>query len=142
MIEVHHLKPEIIAPMKNTFEKYKDKFSESRFWTVLKKTANRLGAKTVYAALLMYYAYQRKDTPAWAKRIVIGTLGYLLAPIDAIPDLSPFVGFTDDIGILSLGLVAIAGFINDEVKEQAKSKLGNWFSSYDEQDIHEVNAQL
>jgi uncharacterized membrane protein YkvA (DUF1232 family) len=113
MIEVRHLKPEIIAPMKNTFEKYKDKFSESRFWTVLKKTANRLGAKTVYAALLMYYAYQRKDTPTWAKRIVIGTLGYLLAPIDAIPDLSPFVGFTDDIGILSLGLVAIAGFIND-----------------------------
>lgn len=128
--------------MKDLFEKYKGKFSELKLWTLLKNGAKRLGTKAVYSALLMFYAYKRKDTPAWAKRIVIGTLGYLLAPIDAIPDLSPFIGFTDDIGILSVGVVAIAGFINEEVKDKAKSQLEKWMGNYDEQDVEEVDAQL
>lgn len=128
--------------MKDLFEKYKDKFSELKLWALLKTGARRLGTKAVYSALLMYYAYKRKDTPLWAKRIVIGTLGYLLAPLDAIPDLTPFIGFTDDIGILSIGLVAIAGFINDEVKGKAKSQLDKWFGTYDEQDVDEVDDQL
>jgi uncharacterized membrane protein YkvA (DUF1232 family) len=128
--------------MRDLFEKYKGKFSELKLWTLLKNAAKRLGTKAVYSALLMFYAYKRKDTPAWAKRIVIGTLGYLLAPIDAIPDLSPFIGFTDDIGILSVGVVAIAGFINDEVKEKARIQLEKWMGNYDEQDVEEVDAQL
>ncbi|HKK76485.1 MAG TPA: YkvA family protein [Saprospiraceae bacterium] len=128
--------------MKNLYEKYKDKFNELKFWTLLKNAAKRLGTKAVYSALLMFYAYKRKDTPAWAKRIVIGTLGYLLAPIDAIPDLTPFIGFTDDIGILSLGVVAIAGFINEEVKGKAKSQLEKWFGDFDKEDVEEVDAQL
>lgn len=128
--------------MKDLFEKYKGKFSELKLWTLLKNGAKRLGTKAIYSALLMFYAYKRKDTPAWAKRIVIGTLGYLLAPIDAIPDLSPFIGFTDDIGILSVGVVAIAGFINEEVKDKAKSQLEKWMGNYDEQDVEEVDAQL
>jgi uncharacterized membrane protein YkvA (DUF1232 family) len=128
--------------MKDLFEKYKGKFSELKLWTLLKTAARRLGTKAVYSALLMFYAYKRKDTPAWAKRIVIGTLGYLLAPIDAIPDLSPFIGFTDDIGILSIGVVAIAGFINDEVKEKARTQLEKWMGNYDEADVKEVDDQL
>ena len=128
--------------MKDLFEKYKSKFSELKLWTLLKNGAKRLGTKAVYSALLMFYAYKRKDTPAWAKRIVIGTLGYLLAPIDAIPDLSPFIGFTDDIGILSIGVVAIAGFINDEVKEKARTQLEKWMGNYDEADVKEVDDQL
>lgn len=128
--------------MKKLFEQYKDKFSELKLWHLLKNAAKRLGTKAVYSALLLFYAYKRKDTPAWAKRIVIGTLGYLLAPIDAIPDLSPFIGFTDDIGILSLGVVAIAGFINQDVKDKAKGQLEKWFGPVDQQDIEEVDAQL
>lgn len=128
--------------MKEIIKRYQSKFSEVKFWSLLKNSAKRLGTKTVYSALLLFYAYRRKDTPSWAKRVVIGTLGYLLAPLDAIPDLSPIIGFTDDLGILSFGLVAIASFINDEVKEKAKGHLNKWIPSFDENDLAEVDAKL
>jgi len=53
----------------------------------------------------------------------VGALGYLLTPIDTIPDLTPFLGYTDDLGILSYALVMIAAYINDEVRQKAQRKL-------------------
>lgn len=128
--------------MKELIKKYQDKFSEVKLWSFLKNSAQKLGTKTVYSALLLFYAYRRKETPAWAKRIVIGTLGYLLAPIDAIPDLSPIIGFTDDIGILSFGLVTIASFVNTDVKANARERLNKWFPNYKEEDLAEVDAKI
>ncbi|MCB0641234.1 MAG: DUF1232 domain-containing protein, partial [Phaeodactylibacter sp.] len=93
---------------KNPFKKYMPSFSEGNFWEKVRRYAQQAGLKTVYTALLLFYAFKRKDTPAWAKNIILGTLGYFLAPIDAIPDLTPILGYTDDIGVLSFGLVTIA----------------------------------
>lgn len=128
--------------MKEIIKKYSSKFSEFKLWTLLKNSAQRLGTKVVYSALLLYYSYKRKETPAWAKRTIIGVLGYLIAPIDMIPDLSPLLGFTDDLGFLSFGLVTIAAFINDEVKTNAKAHLGTWIKDYDESDIAAVDAKF
>ncbi len=127
---------------KEDLDQYKKQYSEEGFWKKLQKHAKRLGLKTVYTILLLYYAFRRKDTPRWAKNIIIGTLGYLLAPIDMIPDLTPFIGYTDDIGLLSLGLVAIASYVNKEVKEEAKAKLSQWFGRYNEDDLKPVDDQL
>jgi len=128
--------------MKEVFKKYSSLFSEGKMWQKLKKQAKQAGLKTVYSALLLFYAYQRKDTPSWAKNIVLGVLGYFIAPLDAIPDLTPIIGYTDDIGVLSFGLVTIACYVNDEVKQQARKKLGNWFGDYEEEDLSEVDKQL
>jgi uncharacterized membrane protein YkvA (DUF1232 family) len=73
---------------------------------------------------------------------VIGVLGYFLAPIDIIPDLTPIIGYTDDVGVLGFGLVTIAAYVNKEVKDKAKGKLSAWFGSYDEQELQEVDEQL
>ena len=96
------------------------------------KVAKKAGTKVIYSVLLMWYAFQRRETPAWAKRIILGVLGYFLTPIDMIPDITPIVGYTDDLGLLGLGLVAIAAYVNDEVKQEARTKLKSWFKSYDE----------
>ena len=128
--------------MKNPFEKYTSKFSENKLWKKIKSFAQQAGIKTIYSALLLFYAYRRKETPAWAKNIILGTLGYFLAPIDAIPDLSPLIGYTDDLGVLSFGLVTIAGFINDEVRGNAKTQLGKWFDQYDDKVLEEIDKQL
>lgn len=126
----------------NPFKKYADKFSEGKFWTKLKEYAKQAGVKAVYSALLLFYAFRRKDTPGWAKNIVLGVLGYFLTPIDAIPDLTPLLGYTDDIGVLSFGLVTIAAYINDEVKSQARTRLSKWFDEIDDDDLAEVDKQL
>lgn len=122
--------------------KYRRYFNESAFWGKLKQFAQAAGIKTVYSALLLYYAYQRKETPAWAKRAVMGVLGYFIMPLDIIPDLSPIIGYTDDLGFVSLCLVMIAAFINDEVKAQAREQLAKWFPSVQEADLAEVDEKL
>lgn len=127
---------------KINLERYRRFFSERNFWSVIGRFAQRLGIKTVYTALLMYYAYRRKETPFWAKNIVIGVLGYLLTPLDFLPDLTPIIGFTDDIGMLSFGLVTIASFINQDVRNQAREKLAKWFPKFTESDIREVEEKL
>ncbi len=119
-----------------------DRFSESGFWQKLQRFAKQIGIKTAYSALLLFYAYRRKDTPSWAKTIVIGTLGYFLAPIDAIPDLTPLIGYTDDIGWLSFGLVTIASYINGEVRDQARERLKKWFGEYDPKELEGVDKKL
>ena len=128
--------------MKEIIKKYQNKFSEIKLWSLLKNSAKKIGLKSVYSALLLFYAYRRKETPTWAKRIILGTLGYLLAPFDMVPDLSPIIGFTDDVGILSFGLVTIAAFINDDVKGRAKDHLKKWFGEYDETELESVDAKL
>ncbi len=90
---------------------------------LIKQILKKGGTRLLYSALLLFYAFKRKDLPAWAKSIVIGALGYLLSPIDAIPDLTPVLGFTDDLGLLSYALVLIAAYINDDVREKARDRL-------------------
>ncbi len=128
--------------MKKIIEKYKGRFSEIKLWSKLKRFARQAGVKTVYTVLLLFYAFKRKDTPKWAKNIIIGLLGYFLAPIDAVPDLTPFIGLTDDLSLLSVGLVTVAGYINKEVKQQAREKLKALFGEYDPNELIEIDKRL
>jgi uncharacterized membrane protein YkvA (DUF1232 family) len=128
--------------MKNTFEKYGHLFTEGGLLNKMKRYARQAGMKAVYSVLLMYYAFRRKETPYWARHIITGVLGYFIAPIDALPDLTPIIGFTDDLGMLSFGLVMIAAYVNDEVRIQARTKLRDWFGELDLQELQEIDSKL
>ena len=119
------------------FRKY---FTVARFWGKLRRFATTAGVKTVYAALLLYYAYERKETPSWAKRAIVGVLGYLVMPLDFVPDLTPLVGYTDDLGFLSLGIAMVAAYINDGVRVKARTKLTTWFPNVTAEELAEVDA--
>jgi uncharacterized membrane protein YkvA (DUF1232 family) len=121
---------------------YKDQYTEKRLWRKITRFASRLGVKTVYTTLLMFFAYKRKETPRWAKNIVLGALGYLISPIDLLPDLTPIIGYTDDLGVLGFGLVTIAAFINEDVKKNARVQLSKWFPNYNEKDLAEVEERI
>ncbi|MBK9013418.1 MAG: DUF1232 domain-containing protein [Saprospiraceae bacterium] len=128
--------------MKNPFEKYANLFSENRLMKKIQAFAKQAGLKVVYSVLLLYYAYRRSDTPIWAKRIILGVLGYFISPIDLLPDLSPIIGYTDDLGVLSFGLVTIAAYVNDEVRIKARQKLRGWFGDFNVEELSEVDKQL
>jgi uncharacterized membrane protein YkvA (DUF1232 family) len=113
-----------------------------RFPARLAAIARSAGTKTVYSALLLYYAYERDETPRWAKRTVLGVLGYLLMPFDAVPDLTPILGYTDDVTMLAAGLTAIAVYINKDVKERARTKLRQWLPESTDQELTEVDDRL
>ena len=59
----------------------------------------KLAVKIVEKALWLYYTAEDKDTPKWAKATVFASLAYFVAPVDAIPDPTPVLGFTDDLGV-------------------------------------------
>lgn len=122
--------------------KYRDSFKLNELGPKLRKYFSMMGQKAVYSVLLLFYAFKRPDTPGWAKNIIIGAIGYFLSPIDTIPDLTPFLGLTDDFGVLSFGLVSIACYINDEVRLNAKKTLTTFFNEVDEQMISEVDQSL
>ena len=115
---------------------------ERQLWNKIKRFAKAAGVKTVYSVLLLFYAFQRKDTPAWAKNIILGALAYFISPLDFLPDLTPVFGFTDDLGVLGFGLVTIAGYIDAEVRQQARERLSKWFTAYSEEDLEEVERHL
>ena len=108
---------------------YKDHYSDSGFWQKLKCYAKDAGSELVEKALLLYYAAQQEGVPAWARATIIASLGYFITPLDAIVDLTPVVGYSDDLGVLALAVATVAAHINDRVRAQAKEKVAQWFGS-------------
>lgn len=108
----------------------------------LRRKIAYLSSPLLYSALLMYYAFRRSDTPAWAKRIVMGAFVYLFSPIDAIPDLAPIIGYTDDLGVLTYGLVMIAAYINQEVRTSARHTLRDWIGDAEESLLTRIDQML
>lgn len=102
-------------------------YSEEKFWNKLARYGKKAGAKVVYYALLLYYAMQSPNVSKTDKMLIIGALGYLILPLDVIPDFIPVVGFTDDLGAIILALSKIAMAIDDNIKEQARAKMKDWF---------------
>ncbi|MEO8225524.1 MAG: YkvA family protein [Gammaproteobacteria bacterium] len=103
------------------------RYSEPRFHQKLARAALAAGREVVEKALWLYYAAQRPDTPRWAKATIYGALAYFIMPLDAIPDLAPVAGYTDDLGVLLVAVATIARYVDDSVKEQARATMTRWF---------------
>ena len=104
--------------------------------------AQQAGAKVVYAALLLYYLMKDPLVPLTAKITITAALGYFILPTDAIPDLAPLVGFSDDLGVLIFALNQIAEYITPEIKVQATQQLQRIFKNLKEEDIHELEQKV
>ena len=118
------------------FMSYANKFSASDFVDKISKIAKRAGAKLVYAALILYYTLQSEKVSKADKALIIGALGYLISPLDAIPDAIPIVGLTDDVGVLIYVLRKVWVNIEPEIKDRAKERLTKWF---DEDEMKEID---
>lgn len=101
-------------------------FDHQAFWNKIKSVGRRAGKEVVYRALQLYYAAQRRETPAWAKGVIYAAIAYFVSPLDAIPDALPG-GFIDDLGVLAGALVTVALYVTPEVSRQAREKLDEWF---------------
>ncbi|NIW86848.1 MAG: DUF1232 domain-containing protein [Gammaproteobacteria bacterium] len=113
-----------VADEPRGFEK---EYSEDDFWKKVCGYARTAGREVVELALQLYYAAQSPDTPHWAKAAIYGALGYFISVVDAIPDITPIVGYTDDLGVLVAALAAVARNVTPEIKERAAFKAREWF---------------
>ena len=111
------------------FMKYKDKFTQNGFVEKISRIAKRAGVKLVYAALILYYTLESDRVSIKDKAIIIGALGYLISPLDVIPDAIPIAGLGDDLAVLIYVLRKVWDEVSDDVKAKAKTKLSQWFDS-------------
>lgn len=118
------------------FMSYANKFSQSDFVEKISRIAKRAGAKLVYAALILYYTLQSDKVSTANKALIIGALGYMISPLDVLPDAIPIVGLTDDLAVLLYVLKKVWGDVAPEIQEKAKSRLSKWF---DDDEISEIN---
>lgn len=102
-------------------------YSDNNFWDKVKNFAVIAGKEVIDKALQLYYAQQSTTTPVWAKSVIIGALGYLISPVDAIPDIIPVVGYADDLGVLVAAIATVGTYITDDIKAKAEEKSREWF---------------
>ena len=63
----------------------------------------------------IYLASRDPRAPWYAKALAACVLGYLLSPIDLIPDFIPVIGYLDDLVIVPAGVVLVIKLIPPEV---------------------------
>ncbi len=108
---------------------YEKHYSEGSFWSKIFDCFKKAGRHVIEKALWLYYASQNPQTPLWAKSVIFAALGYFISPIDAIPDITPVVGYVDDIGVLTAAVATVSMYIDDEVVNKTNNKLREWFGA-------------
>lgn len=108
-------------------DKFAKNYSERGLFDKVTGSVKKAGLALIYKALQLFYVAQNPNVPMKIRAAIIAPLGYFISPIDFIPDITPFVGFTDDAGIIAVAMVIAQAYINDEVRRNAKEKIRSLF---------------
>jgi uncharacterized membrane protein YkvA (DUF1232 family) len=125
--------------MKQNFSKY---YSDKTLWEKIKQFSKAAGEKVIYAVLLLFYVLNDKNVGLKSKISIAAALGYFIFPADAIFDLTPIIGYSDDLGVLLFVLSQISSHITPEIKLKARSKLKDWFGNLNEQALLELEQKI
>ena len=123
------------------FMKYKDGDTSEKFVDKISRVAKRAGAKFVYVSLILYYTLQSDNVSLKDKAIIIGALGYLISPLDIIPDAIPIAGLGDDLAVLLYVLKKVWGDVPESVREKAHAKLSKWFDNDEMREADDVFSE-
>lgn len=116
----------ILAGFQSKLEDFSKNFSVAKLWEKIQKNARKLGVKVVFEALKLFYMLQDPVVNASDKLIITAALGYMILPLDLVPDFIPG-GFIDDGVILTWALNQLKGKMTESTLQKAKDKLREWF---------------
>lgn len=120
------------------FMKYEDSYTSDGFVDKISRIAKRAGAKLVYVALILYYILQSDRVSLKDKAVIVGALGYLISPLDVIPDTIPIAGLGDDLAVLVYVLGKVWTEVPADVKAKARAKLAQWFDDDEMEEADDV----
>lgn len=82
----------------------------------LAKVNRRLG---LVADVLALFRFMSDPEVHWGKKaLAVGALLYFIIPFDSIPDMAPFVGYLDDIGVIAL----VVGYLGKQLRRYYSEK--------------------
>ena len=108
-------------------QKYEQHYNDSSFLDKVTKYGKLIGINALYKAVQLWFVMQKPDVPAATKAVIMGALGYLIAPLDFLPDLMPVLGYTDDLVAITFALIKVQGYIDEEVERKSKKLLAKIF---------------
>jgi uncharacterized membrane protein YkvA (DUF1232 family) len=94
---------------------------ERSFWDKMRKYIRRV--PFVEEAVAGYYCAIDPATPLQVKAVLFGALAYFVLPIDIVPDVIAWIGFTDDAAVLYAAIRTVAPHINGSHRAQAKTAI-------------------
>jgi len=123
-------------------KQYSQYCSEESFWEKIRKYSKSAGITVVYGVLILYYIMQEKGIKIKTKLAIVAALGYFIMPTDALFDLTPLIGYSDDLGVLLFVLTQVSSNITPEIKEKARRKLQDWFGEIEEEKLKELENKI
>ncbi len=121
---------------------YARKYNERSLLAKIRKFARKAGQQVIYAVLLLFYVMKDPGVAMKTKLTIAAALGYFIVPADAIFDLVPILGFTDDLGVLIYALVRVSSTITPAIKARAREKLQEWFTTPDEKELLALEEKI
>jgi uncharacterized membrane protein YkvA (DUF1232 family) len=70
---------------------------------------SRISTKLFFIGhVIALYRYIRDPRVYWGKKVlVVGALLYFILPVDAIPDITPVIGFADDAAVIAAAVSSL-----------------------------------
>ena len=119
----------IIREIDNNSEKYSEAYSEDGFIKKIRRLSKRGRIKIVVLALILYYTFVAETTPMRIKVGICVCLGYLISPLDLIPDFVAWVGYTDDLTALMYVINTTKDYITPSILQKTMSATSQLFRS-------------
>ncbi len=110
--------------LNNIFDEYdilQDEPAEQEYAATAREVSERfdgkmelVGKKLRFAQdLIALFRYFTDPEVVWyRKTIVVAALAYFIAPMDAIPDIAPLIGYLDDFGVI----LAVVKYMGKELQ--------------------------
>ena len=135
---VHEATTKIKEDLSKYYEQGKERFaalfSEQGFWDKVQEILAKAGAylaqggrDLLIEALTLYYCMRDGAVPRSVKMLIVAALGYLILPIDLIPDLLIPIGFLDDLAVLGAIAAQVKAHITEQHTAAAKNKIDELF---------------
>ena len=122
---------------KKLYEKYKKIKITAKDLKKAGKSKNNLGVvATKFELLVRMVKSDRRGEfkiPTMDKVKIVGAIIYVISTIDAVPDILPIIGFSDDIGVVAYVISKLGNLISEYEKfemqmqkEEEKSENTDW----------------
>lgn len=83
------------------------------------KMPGRHMTRDVYA---LYLAARHSDTPWYVKVLLASAVVYFVSPIDFMPDLTPVLGYVDDLAVVPLVLMLAMSLVPASLREECRGR--------------------
>ena len=114
---------EILLPVPAEQQAKRERKVREQFWPKLRSFAAQLPFAEDLAAA--WFCATDSKTPLKVRGTLLAALAYFIMPIDTIPDILAFVGFTDDMAVITAAIALVSQNITEEHRAKAREALSN-----------------